>query len=233
MALAVPDAQAIAAARRALSAADPRLADLDSRLRAFEWRTRLRGFQGLVRAIVGQQVSTLAADAVWSRLEARVGEITPQSLLGLEESAFRECGFSGQKTNYAKGIAAAVIAGELDFDALPLEHGAAMERLVALKGVGTWTAEVHLMMAEHRPDAFPAGDIAIQEAIRWLDGLPARPSTEETYVRGEGWRPHRSTAAHMLWAWYTAVKSGDMPHPLGEAGPSAAAAASAKKRKVA
>lgn len=230
-----PDDRAIADARAALVAADPSLAELDARLPPFAWRSRLSGFEGLVRAIVGQQVSTLAADAVWARLEALTGSpVTPAALLALDEAAFRACGFSGQKTRYAKGIAQAVAEGAIDFADLPADDDAALAALVALKGVGTWTAEVHLMMAEHRIDAFPAGDIAVQEAVRWLDGRDARPGTEETYARAERWRPHRAVAAHMLWEWYVAVKAGDLPDPVSpERRVSERAAASARRRAVA
>ena len=230
-----PDADEIAAARRALAAADPAMADLDARIAPFAWRSRLPGMEGLVRSIVGQQVSTLAADAVWARLEAALGgPVTAPALLALDDAAYRACGFSGQKTRYARGIAQAVQEGAIDFADLPADDDAALAALTALKGVGTWTAEVHLMMAEHRLDAFPAGDIAVQEAVRWLDGLDARPSTEATYARAERWRPHRAVAAHMLWEWYVAVKAGDMPDPVSpERRVSERAAAAARKRAVA
>lgn len=230
-----PDATAIAGLRAALAALDPAMAGLDSRIPPFAWRSRLAGFEGLVRAVVGQQVSTLAADAVWARLEAQAGSpVTPAALLALDEAAYRACGFSGQKTRYARGIAQAVVEGAIDFDALPEDDDAALAALTALKGVGTWTAEVHLMMAEHRTDAFPAGDIAVQEAVRWLDGLEARPGVEATYARAERWRPYRSVAAHLLWEWYVAVKAGDMPDPVSpEARVSERAAAAARRRAAA
>ena len=230
-----PDADAIASARRALAADDPALADLDARVRPFAWRSRLPGMEGLVRSIVGQQVSTLAADAVWARLETALdGPVTASALLALGDAAYRACGFSGQKTRYAKGIAQAAHDGAIDFADLPADDDEALAALTALKGVGTWTAEVHLMMAEHRLDAFPAGDIAVQEAVRWLDDLDARPSTEATYARAERWRPHRAVAAHLLWEWYVAVKAGDMPHPLTpEVRATDRAAAAARRRAAA
>ena len=127
-----------------------------------------------------------------------------------------------------------MLDGAIDFDALPEDDDAALAALTALKGVGTWTAEVHLMMAEHRMDAFPAGDIAVQEAMRWLDGLDARPSTDAAYARAERWRPHRAVAAHLLWEWYVAVKAGELPDPVSpEARVSERAAAAARKRAVA
>ena len=230
-----PDADALAAARRALAAADPAMAGLDARIGPFAWRTRLTGMEGLVRAIVGQQVSTVSADATWARLKAAVGgPLTADALLALDEAGYRACGFSGQKARYARGIAQAVQDGAVDFADLPADDDAALAALTALKGVGTWTAEVHLMMAEHRLDAFPAGDIAVQEAIRWLDGLDARPAVDDAYARAERWRPHRAVAAHLLWEWYVAVKAGDMPHPLTpELRASERAAAAARRGAVA
>ena len=229
-----PDAPEVARLRAALAARDSVLAQLEARIGPFGWRSRLAGFEGLVRAVVGQQVSTLAADAVWARLEARVGSpVTPAALLALDDAAYRACGFSGQKAGYARGIARAVIDGDVDVDALPEDDDAALAALTALKGVGTWTAEVHLMLAEHRTDAFPAGDIAVQEAVRWLDGLPARPDTAATYARAERWRPYRAVAAHLLWEWYVAVKAGDMPHPLTPEQRVSDRAASAARRRAA
>ena len=232
---AAPDAPALTALRQALAKTDPALAELNARIGAFGWRSRLHGMEGLVRAIVGQQVSTLAADAVWGRLEAALaGPVTAEALLALDDATYRACGFSGQKTRYAKGIAQAVIDGAIDFEHLPDDDDAALAALTALKGVGTWTAEVHLMMAEHRTDAFPAGDIAVQEAIRWLDRLDARPGADATYARAEVWRPYRAVAAHLLWEWYVAVKSGVLPDPISpEARVSERAAAAARKRAVA
>lgn len=216
----LPGPEEIARARRALCASDPALAEVDARIAPFAWHTRLSGFAGLVRAVVGQQVSVASADAVWGRLEGELGgPATPAALAALPDEAYRRAGFSGQKIRYARGLAEAAGAGRLDFARLraaPYED--ALAELVALKGVGTWTAEVFLLMAEGRMDAFPAGDIAVQEAIRWLDAAAARPSTQAAYARAESWRPHRGVAAHLLWEWYLAVKAGAMAHPLGEAG---------------
>ncbi|MBE7219813.1 MAG: DNA-3-methyladenine glycosylase 2 family protein, partial [Caulobacteraceae bacterium] len=214
-----PDAATLADARRALAAADPALARLDRELAAFDWRSRPGGFTGLLRMIVGQQVSVVSADATWSRLEVACGgEVTPGRVAALSVDEMRACGFSGQKARYAHAMAEAVSGGRIDFAALSaLPEAQALAALEALLGVGRWTAEVYLMMAEARLDAFPAGDIAVQEAMRWLDRGAARPSPAEAYARAERWRPHRAVAAHMLWAWYLQVKAGEAPHPLGEA----------------
>lgn len=212
----LPDAAQITRARAALVAADPALAELDAATPPFAWRTRLPGFAGLVRAIVGQQVSVASADAVWARFEAALGgAVTPETLLALDDAAYREAGFSGQKTKYAKGIAEATAAKRLDFDRLSrAPYDEALAELVALKGIGAWTGEVFLMMAQGRLDAFPAGDIAVQEAMRWLDRMNARPTPDAAYARAAVWRPYRGVAAHMLWEWYVDVKNGTRPHPM-------------------
>ena len=214
-----PDAAAISAARVALAQADPALARVEGDLAPFAWRTRPGGYGGLVRMVLGQQVSVVSADATWARLVAACGgEVEPAALLGLSDAELRACGLSGQKSRYARAMAEAERGGRIDLAGLPaLDDEAALEALQGLLGVGRWTAEIYLMMAEGRLDAFPAGDIAVQEAIRWLDGLPARPREDEAYARAERWRPHRAVATHLLWAWYMAVKSGEAPHPLGEA----------------
>ena len=214
-----PDAPSLAAARRALAAADPAMARLDGELAAFDWRSRPGGFEGLLRMIVGQQVSVVSADATWARLVAACdGAATPEAVAALPTPSLRACGFSGQKARYAHAMAEAVRGGGIDFAALSaLPEAQALAALEALLGVGRWTAEVYLMMAEGRLDAFPAGDIAVQEAMRWLDGEAVRPSPAQAYLRAERWRPHRAVAAHMLWAWYLRVKTGEAAHPLGEA----------------
>lgn len=207
-----PDA--LAAHRAALVARDPALAEADAAVGALTWRTCPPGFEGILWMIVGQQVSTASAAAVWSRFKARMPDPTPAAVTAADDALFREVGFSGHKIRYARAIAEAVIDGSVRLDALPADDDAAVAELLRLKGVGRWTAETWLLMAEARLDAFPGGDIAIQEAIRWADHLPARPDTDLTYARAEAWRPLRGVAAHLLWAWYVDVKAGRTSHPL-------------------
>ena len=98
-----------------------------------------------------------------------------------------------------------------DLDAL--EDEAALAALTALVGIGQWSAEVFLMFCEGRTDFFPVGDVALREALRWLDGLEVRPTEKQAATRAAAWAPHRSTAAHLLWAWYGAVRRGALPRP--------------------
>lgn len=206
-----PTPQDIAAAREALVAADPAMARVHAQTPAFEWRLRVGGFEGLFRMIVEQQVSVASAASVWARLREGMGGITPELLLAHDLDQLRGMGLSRQKATYGQGIARAQIAGEIDLEHLAgLDDEAAIASLTALKGVGLWTAEAYLLMCEGRLDVFPGGDVALQEAIRWADGAEVRPDQKAAYARAEIWRPYRAVATHLLWAWYTGVKRGEI-----------------------
>lgn len=206
-----PTPDDIAAARRALVAADPALVRVDAQTPPLEWRLRVGGFEGLFRMIVEQQVSVASAASVWARLREGMGGITPEQLLAHDLDQLRGMGLSRQKATYGQGIARAQIAGEIDLEHLAnLDDEAAIASLTALKGVGLWTAEAYLMMCEGRLDVFPGGDVALQEAIRWADGAEVRPDQKGAYARAEVWRPYRAVATHLLWAWYTGVKRGEI-----------------------
>lgn len=207
----------LAATRQALVDLDPALARAHAQSPDFDWRVGDRGFLGLFRMIVDQQVSLASAAAVWARLQAGLGKITPESLLAHDLDSLRGMGLSRQKATYGQGIARAQLDGTVDLDRLSeLDDEAAIAALVSLKGVGLWTAEAYLLICEGRTDVFPGGDIALQEAIKWADRLEARPDTKAAYARAELWRPHRGTASHLLWAWYGGVKKGQivLDHPL-------------------
>ncbi|WP_439471536.1 DNA-3-methyladenine glycosylase family protein [Brevundimonas sp.] len=209
----VPPAPAqIAAAREALVALDPRLGEAHRTLPVFEWRSRTGGFEGLLRMIVEQQVSVQSAAAIWKRVfDGLGGEVTPERTLATDIEALRAMGLSIQKATYGHEIARAHVEGRIDFDHLErLSDQEAVEKLVAIKGVGRWTADTFLMFCEGRTDVFPGGDIALQEAMRWADGAPLRPKEKAANLRAEAWSPHRSVAAHLLWAWYGAVKRGEI-----------------------
>lgn len=207
----VPTPAEIAAAREALAARDPALARAHAQTPPFEWRSRVGGFEGLFRMIVEQQVSVAAAAAIWGRVEAGLGEVTPRAVLARSTDELRAFGLSGQKVRYGQEIARAHVEGDIDFDHLErLSDAEATARLTAIKGVGLWTAETFLMFCEGRLDVFPGGDVALQEAIRWADGAALRPREREAYARAEAWRPHRGVAAHLLWGWYGAVKRGEV-----------------------
>ncbi|WP_370237940.1 DNA-3-methyladenine glycosylase [Brevundimonas sp.] len=206
-----PTADHILTARQALVAADPLLARVVEAVPPFEWRLRTGGFEGLFRMIVEQQVSVAAAASIWRRVVEGLGEVTPEAVLARSIEELRTFGLSGQKARYGHEIARAHVEGHIDFDHLEqLDDAEAIAALTAIKGVGLWTAETFLMFCEGRTDVFPGGDVALQEAMRWADGIEIRPTQKQAYARAEVWRPHRSVAAHLLWSWYGAVKRGEI-----------------------
>jgi DNA-3-methyladenine glycosylase II len=197
-----------------LAAAIDRLAALDQDVAAAVERIgyplpRLRpaGFETLLRIMVSQQVSTRSAAAIWARLEAACGaEVTPTAFLALDDPACRAVGLSGRKTDYGRGLAAAIAAGELDLAALArLEEEAAIERIVALKGFGRWSAAIYLLFALGRTDAWPAADLALQIGMQRLKGLDYRPTVADMDRLALTWRPLRGCGALMLWHVYGAA----------------------------
>lgn len=189
----------------ALVAIEPGFAAALERVGYPEPRIRPRGYQTLLRTIVGQQVSVHAANAVWTRLEARLGADCPaEALLAEEDEALRACGLSRQKMGYARSLADEVLSGRLDLAALSGDDEEAITALTRIKGIGRWSAEIYLLFAEGRPDIWPAGDLAVQIEIGRILGLPERPSEKETRALAEGWRPHRGAAAIMTWHHYGA-----------------------------
>ena len=184
-----------------LAATDPTLHGVVTRCGPLPWRRRAPGFPGLLRAICGQQISNRAAGAIWDRLRALPGAREPAGLLDLDDSAL--CGMAGlsrPKAAHARSLAAAILAGDLRLDLLPtMPDETAVAHLCAVRGLGRWTAGVHLLFAEDRPDIFPEGDLALAASLAHLRGLPERPSPRAlTAIAGE-WRPYRSLAARLLW----------------------------------
>jgi DNA-3-methyladenine glycosylase II len=168
-----------------------------------EPRIRERGYATLMRTIVGQQVSIAAAASMWRKFEEFVGaDLLPERVLAADFDALRACGLSRQKQSYLRSLCELVVAGALDFDALPADDEAAIAELVAIKGIGRWSAEIYLLFAEGRPDIWPAGDLAVQAGLHKLLGLEERPSEKLTRELAEGWRPHRGAAAIFTWHCY-------------------------------
>lgn len=206
-----PTPTEIAAARAALAVADPALARAHAQTPVFEWRARTGGFEGLLRMIVEQQVSVASAAAIWGRVRDGLGEVTAERVLALDIEALRGFGLSGPKARYSHEIARAQDEGRIDFDHMAgLDDAAAVAALTAITGIGRWTAETWLMFCDGRADLFPGGDVALQEAMRWVDRAGARPNEKQAYARAEIWRPHRGIAAHLLWGWYGGVRRGEI-----------------------
>jgi DNA-3-methyladenine glycosylase II len=194
-----------------LAERDPRLKPLTEHFSHIQYRKRPGGFPALLGLIVEQQLSVKAADTIFGRVRDGLGDITPQALLAHDEDSLRGYGLSRPKISYARALAEAFHTGGFDTDALSnLDIEEAASRLVALKGIGRWTAEVYLMFSEGRLDLFPVGDVALREAVGWLDHLPERPNEAYCAERALDWSPYRTIAAHLLWAWYGAVKRGEM-----------------------
>ena len=189
--------EALAAIRRA----DPPLGAVPDRCGPLPWRRRAPGFPGLLRAICGQQISNRAAGAIWARLRAIPGATTPDGLLRLDDAAL--CGVGGlsrPKAAHARSLATAVLDGTLRLDALAtMPDEEAVAHLTAIRGLGRWTAQVHLLFAEDRPDLFPDGDLALAASLALLRGLPARPSPKLLAEMATLWMPWRSLAARLLW----------------------------------
>lgn len=201
----------MALAREALSLRDPLLARAHRQTPPLQWRLRTGGYEGLFRMIVEQQVSVAVAAAIWKRVCEGLGTVTPDAVLACDIETLRSLGLSGQKALYGQEIARVHQEGRIDFDHLErLSDEEAISALIAIKGVGRWTAETFLMFCEGRTNVFPAGDVALQEAMRWLDGADERLKEKAFYVRADIWRPYRSVAAHLLWGWYGAVKRGEV-----------------------
>lgn len=188
----------------ALAAREPAFAAALERVGYPAPRIRARGYATLLRTIVGQQVSVKAADAVWRKLEALGDPTDPDVVAKLDDDSLRACGFSRQKTGYARSLAEEVTTGRLDFDHLPADDEEAIAQLVRVKGIGRWSAEVYLLFAEGRPDIWPAGDLAVQIETGRILGHPERPSEKLTRDLAEPWRPYRGAAAIFTWHHYGA-----------------------------
>jgi DNA-3-methyladenine glycosylase II len=165
------------------------------------------GFATLIHIILEQQVSLASARSCFDKLLAIVDELTPALLLELDDDTFKKAGFSRQKTEYARILAGALNDGELDLDGLAdLPDEEVRERLMSLKGIGRWTADIYLLMALGRTDVWPVGDLALVVAAQRVKRLDARPSPQEFGALGDAWRPWRSVAARLLWHHYLSAE---------------------------
>lgn len=165
-------------------------------------RRRTDGFPAILDAIIGQQISIAAAGAIMARLDA-AGLTAPAAIRSAGEAGLKECGVSRPKIRYLLGI----VEREPDWIALRGAPDAeVIATLTALPGIGQWTAEIYLAFALGRTDAFPAGDLALQESARLLYGLDQRPDPKALATMAEPWRPWRAVAARALWAHYRVAK---------------------------
>lgn len=181
-----------------LAAHDPRFVDALSSTGPLPLRLREGGFHQLLSAIVSQQLSVSAAAAIWARVE-KAGVTTPTAIQYCNDEDLRALGLSRQKIGYARALANAGI----DFEALhekPLDD--VIAELTTVSGIGVWTAEIYAMFSLHRADVFAHADLALQEAARHLFDLDKRPTPKVMREMADQWRPWRSVAARLLWAYY-------------------------------
>ncbi len=197
--------------RAALAAADPTMAALIERIGEIDIETRLQrrseerptdAYGALLRAIVGQQLSTKAARTIYGRvLDLFAGSTpSPELLLEASEEELRACGLSGRKVEYVRDLAAHVLSGELELGRLgELADEEAIAEIVAVRGLGQWTAEMFLIFHLERPDVLSGGDLGIRKAVQVEYGLAEMPAPQRVIEIGEPWRPHRSLASLYLW----------------------------------
>src|SRR5262245_9227187 len=191
----------IALALKALTVADPRLTAIGEIAGPPPLRRRAGGFAGLASIIVSQQLSIASAGAIWARLSAAFEPFEHEALRRARTARLQRIGLSASKIRTLKAIARAVADGAIDFDAIaamPADEAHAV--LTAVHGIGPWTADIYLLFCVGHADAWPAGDLALQEAARMAFGLPARPSTKDMVVLAERWRPWRGVVARLLWS---------------------------------
>ncbi len=200
-----------AKARKALAASDPVMAALIERVGKLDVKTRLKrrseerpadAYGALLRAIVGQQLSTKAARTIYGRVIEIFGGAapSPEQLLEASEADLRGAGLSGRKVEYVRDLATHVIEGELEVDSLDrLPDEEVIEEIVAVRGLGQWTAEMFLLFHLERPDVLSGGDLGIRKAIQVEYELDEMPPPTKVIEIGEPWRPHRSLASLYLW----------------------------------
>ncbi|MBV9376386.1 MAG: DNA-3-methyladenine glycosylase 2 family protein [Alphaproteobacteria bacterium] len=187
----------------AVLAAEPIFAAILQNAGLPRFRRRRNGFGTLLHIILEQQVSIDAAANMYHRLTGLCHPLSPAAFLALDDAILRSCGFSGQKMGYARDLAVAVDDGRFDFARLAAAgDDAALADLLAVRGIGRWSAEVYLLFALGRPDIWPAADLGLQLAIAEQLGLGSRPTEDALRLRGEAWRPWRSVAACLFWQSY-------------------------------
>ena len=195
------------AAIHALLEQDPRLKPVFEMTGIPALRRREPGFMGLAHIVTGQQLSTASAGAIWGRLTAAFDPFHPESLRKARAERLGRLGLSAAKIKTLKNIARELAAERLNFDVLANEDAdAAHNTLTALPGIGPWTADVYLLFCLGHGDAWPAGDLAVQEAVKIGLGLKMRPSAKEMAPLAEPWRPLRGAAAHLWWSYYRVLK---------------------------
>jgi DNA-3-methyladenine glycosylase II len=192
---------------RALAEADADLGQVIARHGPPPLWDREPGFSTLLRIILEQQVSLASARATYDRLLAAVTTLTPGALLTLDDAALRTAGFSRQKARYARDLARALADGTFDLGALEKkDDDEARVELTRLRGIGTWSADIYLLMALRRSDVWPRSDLALATAALEVKRLERRPAADELERLASSWRPWRAVAARILWHHYLSTR---------------------------
>jgi len=198
----IEDLDCVAEGAAWLAKACPRMAYALDQTGQLPLRRRADGFAEILSAIVSQQVSVAAADAIWGRLRS-AGLTGPRKIMWASDDDLRACGLSRQKIRYARALADA----RIDYRALrEAPDDQVIARLTEVPGIGSWTAEIYAMFSLGRADVFAPGDLALQEAARILYDLPERPKERAMRDMAQAWSPWRSVAARTLWAYYRVAK---------------------------
>ncbi len=209
--------------------ADPRLKPVAEKAGVFSLRRREGGYAGLCAIVCGQQLSVASAAAIRDRLFAAFDPFHHDSVRTARPDKLKRLGLSNNKIKSIKEIGKAVAAGRIDLTAVgDMDADVAHAALTALHGVGPWTADIYLLFCLGHADAFPAGDLAVQEAARIALNLRKRPDAKALTKIAKAWRPWRGVAAHLMWAYYHAVKKRDVVPVI----PSAKPVAGKEKKKA-
>lgn len=197
----------IAAGVRALRRKCPHMRQVHDLVGNPPLRRLAGGFPGLVRIVVGQQLSIASASAIWSRVEAAAVPFVPERILSLDDELMRSLGLSRSKVLTIRSLAAALARGDFDVEALAQAKDEDVhDVLTGLRGFGPWSADIYIMFCLGRRDGFAAGDLALQVGAQLVLGLENRPSGRELLEISERWRPWRGVAARLLWAHYAVAK---------------------------
>ncbi|MGB0555478.1 MAG: DNA-3-methyladenine glycosylase family protein [Alphaproteobacteria bacterium] len=197
--------------RDALDDIATRDADLAAALQEYGYpapRIREPGFGSLINIIIGQQVSVHAAAAIRGRLETAVNPLTPETFLAAGDDTIRAVGFSNRKVEYGKGLAEAILNGTLETQRLAgLDDDDVTKVLTSIRGLGRWSADIYMLFALGRADAWPLDDLAIQVAVKKLKRMRKRPDRKRMEAVAKRWRPYRGVAALFLWHYYKGAPS--------------------------
>ncbi|MGH8129345.1 MAG: DNA-3-methyladenine glycosylase family protein [Steroidobacteraceae bacterium] len=194
---------------RALARHDPDFAALLARNGMPPMWARRPGFSTLIHIVLEQQVSIIAARSLFRRIRERLGDMTPELIVGRGISGLHRLGLTRQKASYCHGLALAVLDGSLRLS--DIARGADTDgraALLGLHGIGPWSADIYYLMALRRPDVWPVGDLALAVALHEVKGLRARPDSQQQLAISADWAPWRSVAARLLWHYYLTTRRG-------------------------